>query len=62
MVALSPPPPTASRAPLMVKAEESGSGVSGSVIHGDGVGGALVPAGCETAWLMSSSKCTLNTF
>ena len=45
----------------MAKAVECICGVSGGVIHGDGVAGALAPAGCETAWLMRSSNCTLKT-
>ena len=60
MVVLLLVPPIASRAPLMAKAVECVSGVSGRVIHGDG--GSCALAGCETAWLMSLSNCTLNTF
>ena len=43
----------------MAKAEESDSGVSGSVIHStsDDVGGALVSAGCETACTTGTHLC-----
>ena len=62
MVVLPQYPPTDNSDPLREKAVEYDSGVSVSVIHGDGVGGALAPAGCERAWEIRSSKFTQNTF